>query len=223
MTEAIDHTIQFFCARDRPILSANLIATYTSEIRKTGIQHVMSMDISPRSSRLHFVRARNDAGLNLGALGIYVCSRDGGPVERQFCALDASAASTFNNNTRQGLAFLCLGWVAPAHRHAGLYRQIIRVAIALLPFLGVRVITAVGSTKGMRYYREFGVVVDPTVGEHGLVNYPSGFRSHVGWAEIVALSEADHKERSAILNLRQGLGRSSSAYYRRLTSRHDST
>ncbi len=189
-----------FRAETEPDLARELINRYRGTLEKTGISHVMSPDIPPNSPNLYFVGAKAEDGRCVGAMGMYVCSPNGGPLEDAFCSIDDAIGPRFRAAAKDGLAKLCLGFVEPEHRSAGLYTHIIRVVIAVLPSLGVRHVTAVGSREGIRYYQHRGLRKDTSIGE---VAYPpGGFVSYVGWADIAFLPDASAQERQAVHEMR---------------------
>ncbi len=183
--DRMPYSIHIFRAENDPALAKSLINKYRNSLAQNGIFHVMSLDISPEDPNLYFVTARTAAGCHIGAMGVYICRSNGGPLEDAFCAIDSKISPQFRAKAKAGLANLCLGFVDPRHRHAGLYAHVIRVVVAMLPSMGVRHIAAVGSKKGIQYYGKFGMLVDNSVGNNGEVSYPPGFSSNIGWADLL--------------------------------------
>ncbi len=202
----IDYTMRFFCAANRPRIAHELMQHYTSTLAGMGIDRVVSMSLRCDSPDLYFVCAETVSGKRVGALAAYRCSQDlRGPVEAEFCALGASVADELRHRAQEGLANLCLGWVDPQHRRAGLYARIIRTLLAALPAVGIHHMTAMGATKGMTYYRKFGLLVDPSVGDNGAFHYPKGYVSQLGWGSVLNLTEAAETERNTIGRLRSAM------------------
>ncbi len=200
------YSTHIFCAEDNPSLARELIENYAFSLAQAGIQHVMTLNIPSNSPKTTFVTVRTDDGRHVGAIGVYVCSSEGGEVENAFCALDQQVATRFHRSAGEGLALLCLGWVDPAHRNAGLYTRIIRLAVAILPFLRVRYVTAIGSKEGLLHYRKFGMVPDKTAGRGGEIAYPlGGFVSLVGWGDVEKAKKSLAREQQIIQQIRKSL------------------